>query len=94
MERGQTQEVQSSVIEGAQWETGKSPANEKHWPSVQSRVKSGVRGSPSIVRHIVVLFTNPGTPAGGACVGEDAESTLEWNPHGMAGAEGHPGGSI
>lgn len=31
--------------------------------------------------HIVVLFTNPGTPAGGACVGEDAESTLghmEW----------------
>ena len=47
MERGQTQEVQSSVIEGAQWEVGKSPANEKHWQSVQSRVKSGARGSHS-----------------------------------------------
>lgn len=41
--------------------------------------------------HTVVLFTNTGTPAGGAHVRKDAESTLgsmEWQV-----PEGHPGRS-
>lgn len=49
-------------------------------------------GPPTMAGHIVVLFTNSGTPVGRACITEDADSTL--GPKECQVPEGHPGGSI
>lgn len=80
IERGQSQEIQSSVIGGHNGRLAKDQPMRSSG-GVSKAESRDTRVPPSIAVHVVVLLTNPGTPAGGTCVGADAESTMghmEW----------------